>query len=137
MRNFMLTLLMLVGMTAFAQESEPKVLNWETPTVKVDNTTYTLVFVDDWGNAEIKFTRFNDNDQVVERGRLLNNQPHGKWMSYDPQNGDVMATAYYHRGERQKLVAKGVDGKKYTVVYKDKSIFTDSPRIAYVQITGF
>ena len=136
MRNFMLTLLMLVGMTTFAQETEPKVLDWDTPTVTVDNTTYTLVNVDDWGNAEIKFTRFNDNDQVVERGRLLNNQPHGKWKSYDPNNGEVMATAYYHRGERQKLEAWS-DGKKYTVVYKDKSIFTDSPRIAYVQITGF
>ena len=137
MRNFMLTLLMLVGMTAFTQESEPKVLDWDTPTVTVDNTTYTLVSVDDWGNAEIKLKRFNDNGQIVESGRLLNNRPHGTWKSYDPQNGEVMTTAYYHRGERQKLVAIGQDGKKYTVVYKDKTIFTDSPRIAYVQITGF
>lgn len=137
MRNFMLTLLMLVGMTAFAQESEPKVLDWDNPIVTVDNTTYELVSVDDWGNAEIRFTRFNDNKQVVESGGLLNNQPHGKWRSYDPQNGNVLATAYYYRGERQKLVATAHDGRKYTVVYKDKSAFTDSPRIAYVQITGF
>ena len=133
----MLTLLMLVGMTAFAQESEPKVLDWDNPIVTVGNTTYELVSVDDWGNAEIRFTRFNDDEQVVESGGLLNNQPHGKWKSYDPQNGNVLATAYYYRGERQKLVATAHDGRKYTVVYKDKSVFTDSPRIAYVQITGF
>ena len=133
----MLTLLMLVGMTAFAQESEPKVLDWDNPIVTVNNTTYELVSVDDWGNAEIRFTRFNDDEQVVESGGLLNNQPHGKWKSYDPQNGNVLATAYYYRGERQKLVATAHDGRKYTVVYKDKSVFTDSPIIAYVQITGF
>ena len=50
MRNFMLTLLMLVGMTAFAQESEPKVLDWDTPIATVNNTTYELVDVDEWGN---------------------------------------------------------------------------------------
>lgn len=137
MKNFMLTLLMLVGMTTFGQESEPKVLDWETPMVKVDNTTYELVNVDDWGNTEIKFTRFNSNEEVVERGRLLNNEPHGKWKSYDPQTGDVLATATYHRGERQKLEAIGTDGKKYTVVYKGKSFLPDSQRIAYVTITGF
>lgn len=136
MKNFMLTLLMLVGMTTFGQESEPKVLDWNTPIVNVNNTTYELVDVDEWGIAEIKFTRFNDNNEVIERGRLLNNKPHGKWKSYDPQNGEVMATAYYHRGERQKLEAWS-DGKLYTVVYKDKTFFRDSPRIAYVQITGF
>ena len=102
----------------------------------MNNTTYELVDVDEWGIAEIKFTRFNDNNEVIERGRLLNNKPHGKWKSYDPQNGEVMATAYYHRGERQKLEAWS-DGKLYTVVYKDKTFFKDSPRIAYVQITGF
>lgn len=132
----MLTLLMLVGMTTFGQESEPKVLDWDTPIVTVNNTTYELVDVDEWGGTEIKFTRFNDNDVVIERGRLLNNKPHGTWKSYNPRNGEVMATAYYHRGERQKLEAWS-DGKLYTVVYKDKTFFKDSPRIAYVQITGF
>lgn len=136
MKNFMLTLLMLVGMTTFGQESEPKVLDWDTPIVTVNNTTYELVDVDEWGGTEIKFTRFNDNDVVIERGRLLNNKPHGTWKSYNPRNGEVMATAYYHRGERQKLEAWS-DGKLYTVVYKDKTFFKDSPRIAYVQITGF
>tara|TARA_B100000927_G_C16200785_1_gene363438 strand:+ start:200 stop:571 length:372 start_codon:yes stop_codon:yes gene_type:complete len=119
MKNFMLTLLMLVGMTTFGQESEPKVLDWNTPIVKVNNTTYELVDVDEWGSTEIKFTRFNDNGEVIERGRLLNNKPHGTWKSYNPRNGEVMATAYYHRGERQKLEAWS-DGKLYTVVYKDK-----------------
>ena len=132
----MLTLLMLVGMTTFGQESEPKVLDWDTPIVTVNNTTYELVDVDEWGSTEIKFTRFNDNGVVIERGRLLNNKPHGTWKSYNPRNGEVMATAYYHRGERQKLEAWS-DGKLYTVVYKDKTFFKDSPRIAYVQITGF
>lgn len=136
MKNFMLTLLMLVGMTTFGQESEPKVLDWDTPIVTVNNTTYELVDVDEWGSTEIKFTRFNDNNVVIERGRLLNNKPHGTWKSYNPRNGEVMATAYYHRGERQKLEAWS-DGKLYTVVYKDKTFFKDSPRIAYVQITGF
>ena len=119
MKNFMLTLLMLVGMTTFGQESEPKVLDWNTPIVKVNNTTYELVDVDEWGSTEIKFTRFNDNGEVIKRGRLLNNKPHGTWKSYNPRNGEVMATAYYHRGERQKLEAWS-DGKLYTVVYKDK-----------------
>ena len=132
----MLTVLMLVGMTAFAQESEPKVLDWDTPIVTVNNTTYELVGVDDWGNAEIKFTRFNDNNEVVERGGLLNNKPHGTWRSYDPNNGNVMTTAYYNRGERRKLEAWS-NGKMYTVVYKNRSMSKDSPRIAYVQVTGF
>ena len=136
MRNFMLTLLMLVGMTTFAQETEPKVLDWNTPKATVNNTTYELVDVDEWGNAEIKFTRFNDDNIVVESGRLLNNKPHGKWRSYDPSNGNVMATAYYQKGERQKLEAWS-EGKMYTVVYKNRSMFRDSPKIAYVQITGF
>ena len=49
MKNFMLTLLMLVGMTTFGQESEPKVLNWDTPIATVNNTTYELIDVDEWG----------------------------------------------------------------------------------------
>ena len=51
MKNFMLTLLMLVGMTTFGQESEPKVLDWNTPIVNVNNTTYELVDVDEWGGV--------------------------------------------------------------------------------------
>lgn len=136
MRNFMLTLLMLVGMTAFAQETEPKVLDWNNPIVTVNNTTYELISVDEFAGAEIKFTRFNDDNIVVESGRLLNNKPHGKWRSYDPSNGNVIATAYYQKGERQKLEAWS-EGKMYTVVYKNRSMFRDSPKIAYVQITGF
>lgn len=136
MRNFMLTLLMLVGMTSFGQESEPKVLNWDTPVVTVNNITYELLDVDEWGVTEIKFTRFNDNDKVIESGVLLNKKPHGKWKAYNPENGKIMSTAYYYRGERQKLETWS-NGKLYTVVYKDNTFFKESPRIAYVQITGF
>ena len=39
----------------------------------VNNTTYELVDVDEWGIAEIKFTRFNDNNEVV--GVVLHVQP--------------------------------------------------------------
>ena len=133
-----LILVILFSVTSiFAQETNPKQLNWENPIVTVDDIQYELVSVDDWGIAEIKHVRFNKQGEIVETGTLVNNKPHGKWKSYDPRTGDVLATAYYYRGSRQKLEATAHDGKTYTVVYKNNSLLPDSQRIAYVQITGF
>ena len=134
--TFILVILFSVT-SVFAQNSNPKQLTWENPIITIDDIQYELVSVDEWGVAEIKHVRFNEQGDVVETGTLVNHKPHGKWKSYNPQTGDVMATAYYHRGDRQKLVAIGQDGKTYTVVYKNNSLLPDSQRIAYVQITGF
>ena len=133
-----LILVILFSVTSvFAQNSNPKQLTWENPIITIDDIQYELVSVDEWGVAEIKHVRFNEQGDVIETGTLVNHKPHGTWKSYDPQTGDVLATAYYYRGSRQKLEAKAHDGKTYTVVYKNNSLLPDSQRIAYVQITGF
>lgn len=132
----MLTLLMLVGMAVSAQEVEPKVLDWENP-LRIDNVEYTLHYVDDWGNTEIKFKRFTTENKVIETGTLRNRKPHGVWRSYDPQTGELMAVAEYRNGKRKSLIAYPSDGRIYTITYKGSLMLTDAQRVAQVTITGF
>lgn len=134
MRNFMLTLLMLVGMTAFAQETEPKVLDWDNPTVTIDNTTYTLIDVDVNGNHVLKFNRFTEEGELVESGLLKNRKPHGTWKSYDP-NGNVTTIAEFKDGKRIKLKSLRRDGTTYTVLYKSSVLQSPGDRVAQVIIT--
>lgn len=119
MKNFMLTLLLLVGLTVSAQQVEPKVLDWENPIAKIDNVEYRLIDVDSDGTHILKFTRFTENGKVIETGMLKNRKPHGEWRSYDIQ-GEVIAIAEFKNGKRIKVVSFQDDGKVYTILYKSK-----------------
>ena len=133
MRNFMLTLLMIVGMTTFAQQVEPEVLDWDNPTVKIDDKEYTLIDVDLDGNHTLKFTRFTEDGKVIEEGKLRNRKPHGLWTSYNEQ-GFVLARAEYKYGKRKSFTTFREDGTTFTVLYKNKAMMSEGSQIAQVVI---
>lgn len=120
MKNFMLTLLLLVGLTVSAQQVEPKVLDWENPIVRIDNVEYKLIDVDSDGTHTLKFTRFTEDGKVIEKGKLKNRKPHGEWRSYG-HDGKVTAIAEFKNGRRTKLISFKDDGKVYTILYKSRA----------------
>lgn len=136
----MLTLLMAFSISAFAQ-TEPKVLSYENPKVRIDNKEYVLDYIDDWGYATIVFKRYDSNGNLLEQGKYHAGKPDGKWFSYD-QNGKLLAEAVYNKGKRVKMTSHShKDGRVYTVIYKDRFAImdpkTDGDRVAQVIISGF
>ena len=133
MRNFMLTLLMIVGMTTFAQQVEPEVLDWDNPTVKIDDKEYTLIDVDLDGNHTLKFKRFTEDGKVIEEGKFRNRKPHGLWTSYNEQ-GFVLARAEYKYGKRLSFTTFRENGTTFTVRYKRDVITEERPKIMHVAV---
>ena len=139
MRNLILMVLMLIGISAFAQEK--RVLSYDNPRIQIENKEYILEYVDDWGHATVLFKRYDINGRIVEQGKYQDGKPDGKWFSYD-ENGEVLAEAVYYKGKRVKLTSHARDdGKTYTIIYKDRyAMFNNASNnnsIAQVIITGF
>lgn len=101
MRTLMLTLIMAFGMTAIAQ-TDPEVLSYENPVIVKNNVEYTLDHIDEWGRADIKVRKFNDEGIVIETGKISNGKIDGTWRSYTA-DGYVLQEMVYDMGQRVRL----------------------------------
>ena len=82
MRTFILTLVLMLGVTAMAQENKETL---KTVTVKEGKLT--------------KVNIYHENGQLAQQGYLKNNKLHGKWVKYS-ENGNLLCVAKYNRGKR-------------------------------------
>ena len=131
MRTLMLTLIMAFGMTAIAQ-TDPEVLSYENPVIVKDNVEYTLDHIDEWGRADIKVRKFNDEGIVIETGKISNGKLHGTWRSYTA-NGYVLQELVYDRGEKVRLTTHNhEEGHTIIVRYKELDACCTKPALAQV-----
>ena len=130
MKNFMLTALLLLGLTSFAQPPEPEVLVFSEPVIYVDGTKYELLQKGSLNNVWVKVTKFYEDGSIRETGKLLNGKHQGKWFGYD-FDGNLYAEVTYQNGVKRKMVSFDVKtDRTYSVEYDDDAV-------AQVNITGF
>lgn len=126
-----LIFMLLFGMftiTSHAQEQ----LSFETPVLHIDNTTFTLIDVDDWGAATILVEIYDENGLLHQTGKLVNGQFSGTWQLFD-STGSLLGELKYHKGNRMWHKVYKDDGYTH-ITYKDNRpyhIETYSSRLAY------
>ena len=91
-----------------------KVLSFETPIVSVDNKTYTLLEVDDYGLATIKYEEYREG-KLWKSGTYYNNKVDKTWNEYDLE-GNIIASIEYKYGKKITYTTIK-DNKKQTVHY--------------------
>ena len=82
MRTYILTFVLMLGVTVMAQENNETL---KTVTVKEGKLT--------------KVNMYHENGQLAQQGYLKNNKLHGKWVKYS-EKGDLLCVANYNRGKR-------------------------------------
>lgn len=82
MRSFILTFILMLGVTVTAQQNNKTL---KTVTVKEGKLT--------------KVNIYHDNGQLAQQGYLKNNKLHGKWVKYS-EEGNLLCVAKYNRGKR-------------------------------------
>lgn len=102
MRNAVLTFVMLFSVALMAQEENIK------PTFEKDGDIITATY-------------FHENGEVEQTGEMLNNKPHGKWVSYDDE-GNKTAVAYYKEGTKTGKWFIWFEDKLTEVDYRDNAI---------------
>jgi antitoxin component YwqK of YwqJK toxin-antitoxin module len=71
---------------------------------------------------EVRFVRYHENGQVMEKGAYVEGRPNGRWSQYDT-SGERTCTARFDHGRRSgtwKL--RTMDGITHHLVYKDNKL---------------
>ena len=108
MRTFILTFVLMLGVTAMAQENKETL---KTVTVKEGKLT--------------KVNIYHENGQLAQQGYLKNNKLHGKWVKYS-ENGNLLCVAKYNIPlKSQTISAKlfgGPSSQRYIFTYPASGI---------------
>ena len=114
MKKLFICLFMIMSIDSFSQS-----LSLENPKLLIEDRTYTLTDVDDWGNHIIKYEKII-NDAVVESGTFYNGLKHGTWTAYR-EDGSVLSMIKFDKGERVWMKSY-VDDKNIHVIYKNNKV---------------
>lgn len=114
MKNLLIFLFMIISYASTAQT-----LSWETPTAIINGAKYTLIKVDDIGNATIKYERFN-NDIVAEAGLYYNNTKTGIWHLYNDK-GNLLSSMKFENNNRVWMKSYQLDRNLF-ITYKNNKV---------------
>lgn len=119
MRHFVLSLalglFLFLGFSASAQQVLD--LTFENPTQTIDNKTYTLIDVNDWGDVTIKYTELDDQGRVFQEGQYVNGKHNGVWSMYS--NGILISQLRFSMGQKVWCKLYKLDG--YQMVYYENN----------------
>jgi antitoxin component YwqK of YwqJK toxin-antitoxin module len=124
MRTILITLMLVLGLSVKAQVT----LDYENPTLKVDNKVYTLISSQDDKHV-FKYEVYSSNGKVSQTGFFKDGKPDGVWHLYD-EKGDLLSTMIFKNGNRIKLETI-INGEEVTVVYTNNKP-TKRVSIAYL-----
>lgn len=110
MRTFLITIMLVLGLSAKAQVT----LDYENPTIKVDNKVYTLISGDE-NDHVFKYAAYGSTGNISQTGYYRNGKPDGVWQLYD-EAGNVISTMIFKDGARVKLETI-IAGEEVTVIY--------------------
>lgn len=110
MRTILITLMLILGLSVKAQVT----LDYDNPTLKVDNRVYTLISSQD-DKHFFKYEVYYSNGKVSQTGFFEDGKPDGVWHLYD-EKGDLLSTMIFKNGARVKLETT-INGEEVTVVY--------------------
>lgn len=114
MKKLLIFLFMIISYASTAQT-----LSWETPTTIINGGKYTLIKIDDIGNATIKYERFN-NDIVAEVGLYYNNTKTGIWHLYNDE-GNLLSSMKFENNNRVWLKSYQLDRNLF-ITYKNNKV---------------
>jgi antitoxin component YwqK of YwqJK toxin-antitoxin module len=110
MRTILITLMLVLGLSAKAQIT----LDYENPTIEVDNKVYTLISSQDDKHI-FKYDVYHSNGKISQTGFFKDGKPDGVWCLYN-EKGDLLSTMIFKNGNRVKLETS-INGEEVTVVY--------------------
>ena len=84
---------------------------------------YELVRVDDFGQALVKYEKYNEEGVLIQDGYYSNGSPAGTWNMYSPVSNEVISTMRYDANGNRLSLTSEMDNQKTTVKYED-----DRPR---------
>ena len=124
MTKLIVTLIMLLPLSAAAQG----LVNSNSTVITEGLAQYELVRVDEFGQALVKYQKFDDEGNLSQDGFYSDGKPAGVWRMYD-SGGNVLSTMKYdNNGNRISLVAEN-EKRKTRVQYED-----DRPNRVVTQI---
>ena len=84
---------------------------------------YELVRVDDFGQALVKYEKYNEEGILIQDGYYSNGSPTGTWNMYNPVSNQVISTMRYDANGNRVSLTSEMDNQKTTIKYED-----DRPR---------
>ena len=119
MRGLILTFGLLLSFAASAQS----LANNTSSVISQGVDRYELVRVDDFGQALVKYEKYNEVGILIQDGYYSNGSPTGIWNMYNPVSNQVISTMKYDSNGNRLSLSSEMDNRKTTVKYED-----DRPR---------
>lgn len=110
---YLLVLVLAFNFSSFAQNE----LTLENPTLRLENTVYSLTGFDDLDQPVINVTKYYENGKINQKGLLINNKPDGIWVMYDI-NGDLISRMEYDNGVK-KVLTNYINNEEIHIHYVD------------------
>lgn len=114
MKNLLIFLFMIISYTSTAQQ-----LSWETPTTMINDAKYTLVEIDDIGNATLKYEKISCG-AITETGLFYNGNKTGVWYLYD-EEGNLLSSMKFENDNRVWMKSYQSD-RNIFITYKNNKV---------------
>lgn len=96
---YLIVFLLAFNFSSFAQNE----LTLENPTIRLENTVYTIKGFDYLDRPIINITIYHDNGKISQRGSMIDKKPDGTWFMYDV-NGILISKMEYNYGKKEVLI---------------------------------
>jgi antitoxin component YwqK of YwqJK toxin-antitoxin module len=80
---------------------------------------YELVRVDEFGQALVKYEKYNEEGILIQDGYYSNGSPAGTWNMYNPVSNQIISTMRYDTNGNRLSLTSEMDNQKTTVKYED------------------
>lgn len=115
MRGLIFIFGLLVSFAAGAQS----LANNNSSVIQQGVDRYELVRVDDFGQALVKYQKYNEEGVLIQDGYYSNGKPAGTWNMYSPVSNEVVSTMRYDVNGNRVSLSSELDNQKTTVKYED------------------
>jgi len=119
----MRSLILIFGLLLSFVTSAQSLANNTSSVIEQGVDRYELVRVDDFGQALVKYEKYNEEGILIQDGYYSNGSPAGTWNMYSPVSNQVISTMRYDANGNRLSLTSEMDNQKTTVKYDD-----DRPR---------
>jgi antitoxin component YwqK of YwqJK toxin-antitoxin module len=96
---YLIVLVLAFNFSSFAQDE----LTLENPTLRLENTVYSLGGFDLLDRPIIDVTMYHNNGKISQMGSMIDKKPDGTWLMYDI-NGILISKMEYNCGKKEVLI---------------------------------
>ena len=116
-------LILIFGLLLPFAMSAQSLANNASSVIEQGADRYELVRVDEFGQALVKYEKYNEEGVLIQDGYYSNGSPAGTWNMYSPVSNEVISTMRYDTNGNRLSLTSEMDNQKTTVKYED-----DRPR---------